>query len=383
MSDFSYTKFIENAGPELVYEYFQKELKLDPSFLQDSRAHVILEAIRDLSVEQQRKVEEDFQLINHMADEKGTFDLNLEAQEKGVTVPEGDSDEARALWFFIRHYGLFEAAMVWDRINYLKNWEEEYMEQNPGEVDWGKRAQAFAEKVKQHYWDIEGRKINCAAEQFRHEDRISIVLYPEGYPKGALKYENGEIKRHSARPIQEVYFIVNLTEKKISMKSTTRYSRDKIQLLKQFFFDHVLEQPFNTEVTVRYKLDHLLERAFGISLLEKLPAGEGIDFVKIKEVALKDKDQKGQVTILKADEREGDPTEIYDMIRARNISRSHVFVSYVRIQVKFPGKGHIGSRTFLVGYPNRCSLGRTEKERRCKEYLKYWNVIPESDESSS
>ena len=375
-SSFSFLRFVENAGVPHIKRYFEK-VAIPNTLPDDADAEMVVAFIKSLSLTDARRIEDDFVKVNYFVDIKGTLDLLKEAAERAIPFPELESEEARALWCFIEYPDLLDAAYVWGKIDDFTRWDEEEATEINANTDWNAKANLLSQHFKQHFLDEEDRQIECCTEVFVREDRVSFVIYPEGFPRAVLTYNNGKVHRKSSRPIQEIYFVLHLRENKVSFHSSVRFAFERISKFKKLFFQNTLEQNFTDGQSQRFDLSRFLDRAFGTTLQLVLPPADNVQYVKVVEISLKDKDNRNhEMTLRTKDSSDTYLAEIYDMLQQHNVREVNVFVKSVKIRIQFPG-GRAGSRTFVLSYPASHGLGNDGNELKCRAYLSLWGIVHE------
>lgn len=388
MAEFAWQKFLDNVGFSLLQEYFQKK-SLEFPFKKEEEfdAEKLLTHIQNLSEKEHRKIEGDFQSINTIVNTKTQGDIVLEAENVGISVPsdvaEDHNEEMCVFWFFLNHPTIFEAIRVWDRIENFTAWEEEDLGEikNPNEAK-GK-GKEIQERLKDNYLKWEKRKVKCDVEEFCHADRICYVAYPEGNPRSISKYKEGEerISHVVERPIEEVFFVVHLSEGRASVKHTRRISIERMNEIKRTFIVDVLQKKFNEELAGKqFAMEKFLDEEFGTNLKEKAGAqSDDVEFIKVRKIAWKQRSASGQKGDLSADEN-NELDEMYKLLRQHNVSSAYVLVRSVEIQVKFPGKGKIGSHRFDIRFPNGLRLGKDKRSLKCRKYLEKWDILKKQEQ---
>ncbi|MBI5414470.1 hypothetical protein HZA38_03055 [Candidatus Peregrinibacteria bacterium] len=372
-------KFIDRTK-DFLPEYF-KNKGIEYPFSDNTSSEQILEYIKTLHKDSQRIIESDFLIISDFCSHKGSLDIHTEATNQNIILPQYNAEEELVMWLFLYHRKLLNELRVWDKVNISKNWEVENIDFSDNIQDIQKKEEELAIEIKKHFKKEENRIIKCDVESFIQEDRICFVAYPEGLPATISKYKEDteEISHVTERPVSEFFFVIYPKKGKLWFKSNTHYKWERIRDVKKVFVEDILEKEFDDELeNKQFALWQFLNRQFGTTLKEKAKAKGKVEFIKLQYISVKDRYQKKEMVALKA-EGTDDPNEIYGMMNKHNVYAPNAFVQSVKIQVKFSGEGIIGNHTFSLGFPNYCSLGGSEEDQLCWEYIENWGIIKGTD----
>lgn len=405
MGEFAWKTFLQCAGNDSLKEYIKnkglpnflvyEEAKTDGDLNPEKNISSLdldktLAEIQNLEVNSYRLIEEEFRMISSVLDLKGQHDLNAEALQQGIEIPQNMNETQLGLWFYLNHPHILEAVRIWDKIEGFEGWDEEDIDLPNNVEDLKNKEDVLSKLLKKHFWELERRKINCDIEVFCHDDRYCYVAYPEGFPKSFPRYDKGKITHRVERPIKMIFFVIHLTESRISIKSTVRYGIPHLDKLKKLFIEDALGLKYKNNLADKeFDLNQFLEESFGAQLKEKAGAErDGVDFIKIRAIAWKQSNDRGKEGVLTAkvsddQEKNRDAKEIYELLKDHNVNRNMVLVKAVTIQVKFPGDGNAGSKTFKIRWPNTLVLGKDQRCLKCREYLMKWSILKQKTDGEN
>ena len=263
---------------------------------------------------------------------------------------------------FLNHPTIFEAIRVWDRIENFTGkrriWAKLKIQTKQ------KARERNSGKIKRQLLEVGKERWSAMLKNFVMQIVFYYVRYPEGNPRSISKYKEGEerISHVVERPIEEVFLLYTLSEGRASVKHTRRISIERMNEIKRTFIVDVLQKKFNEELAGKqFAMEKFLDEEFGTNLKEKAGAqSDDVEFIKVRKIAWKQRSASGQkVTFQRMKIMSW--TEMYKLLRQHNVSSAYVLVRSVEIQVKFPGKGKIGSHRLTFDFQMDSGLEKTNK----------------------
>ncbi|MCZ7583355.1 MAG: hypothetical protein M5R36_08510 [Deltaproteobacteria bacterium] len=210
--------------------------------------------------------------------------------------------------------------------------------------------------------------------------RTLYCAYPEDYATTDIGYDDhGKRKRGTRRTAFEIIFQYFHDEGRLSLYA--KGDKKRALALQRIFIDQVLdiEVPFDLRGDRVFELDGLRNP----SSTFPTPPEDAVEYVLLKSLRLSIPGESGKrVTFEASENHNGNSSAPAQSLHAflqetlnqqkRTLDQYHV--THATMQVKFPGKGHRGSVTFAVTWPDSCSLRDEESHMKIKQYLKDWGI---------
>jgi hypothetical protein len=267
---------------------FKAEEKEKP----DDIAEKFLEHLEKIGVKHAEEVELDFQDIQDISDEKGTFLLFQNSKHLYKNLPKGLHENMspydNALWALLEDSSLFDQTTTQHTIEYTTGWTTYRVKPFHGKI-LPAQVKKLEEKIKFHFQHEEHRGENCTAEHFVKDDYHCFVVYPEDYLNRDISYDDKKKlnKRSPRRPVFEIYILYFPELNRISIKSKKiRSNTTRLAILKTFT-QTILGQELSEETRIRYNLTVLHKKLLKNDFELPFNPREGIKKMGVKKVRLK------------------------------------------------------------------------------------------------
>ncbi len=275
----------------------------------------------------------------------------------------------QAIYCFIHHYDLFDDVMHFCYFDSLATKREITNLKKVGIDEVKTKIAALEKELKGHFVFTEGRGHNCKVEHYvvNKENRISLVAYPEDFPKSDIAYNaKKDLEKSTRRSTFEIIFDYYASEGRLEVKVK---GRRKEEPLIQIFKATVLgdDSPLQDREDI-YDLDQLIAKD---CTFPTTPTDD-IKYVRVTEVVLVYR--AGSWKIVLSHDAGANNQAIRQMVKDLNINPAMVKAIQAKIQIRFPGKGQRGSITAHLSLPDRSNLNDTVLHMKAKQYLKDWGI---------
>ncbi len=328
------------------------------------------------------------EIILHDVDEMATDDgirvLIEEGQYHGTDPAKDleamDSRFDRAMWVFLNRPEIWNGAVMFARADgvaagrsWTKRGDMPVADPKRGKQDVAKLAAALSA----FYRERQGRGHHCHVEHFvRGGEQDYYFVYLSDYADTHINFdEKGELQRTPDRRAFEIVFAYERDAGSLEMFA--KGGKKVVEPLQGIFARVILGRdlpPADPNVKP-YRLDHLMDRAFGFPT----DPGDGIEEVSLRRMRLSIIGNRRRRILLEPDAEAGREA-IYDMLERdlnrQNLPRSILHVTKVTLQMRFNGDGNGHPLMFDVAYPSSCNLKSKREEHRMigEKYLKQWKI---------
>lgn len=394
-SQYSPQNFFRQAPNALLNRYFHEHnllTSLDIASLGETDIEPIYKEWTELPAVERSQTEQDFKLIDLVADEQGIITLLEEARFHNenlepIFATMSDFYE-KAFWTFFEHHQYLEIAGIFCEADELPRhyWRDlnGIPLSNPRDDKAG--CQDLADVLRLYFQQQQGRGYACQVDVLRRGAHYYYFAYPEDHSQSLIEFEGQEnrLQRRVHRPVFEVIFVYDPEEGILSTYFEGRAAvvRDLQELFAREILIMNLPSPVRDQKV--YELNCLKDRHFQF----RYEPTSGIIDIKVRQLKL---------AILGGDTRritlDVDPTRnreaVYDLMDdilnsgdpqlfGNRIHTSMVNITKVGITALFMpnGRRKKPTKTFYIAYPNSCSLKHDEKDLALRQMLIDSNIEP-------
>lgn len=378
--------FLMHTPNALVGRYFHERgllASVDMASLDETNVEPIYEAWMELPPETRAKVEEDFRLVDTVADEPGIVAILEEAryhgEELGDVFADMDSLHSKAMWTFLERWRCLDvAARFRDADELPRNyWKDRNGIPMVPPRDDGAACEGLASLIMRYFRQKEGRGHACSVEVFRRGAKYYYFAYPEDHARSGLEYQGNEnrLTRRVHRPVFDVVFVYDPENGTLS----TYYQGDRtvVRELQELFAREILviNLPGQMKDDQVYELNPLKYRDFQF----RHDPASGITDVRVKQLKFAVIGRGTRRITLDEDLSRGTMYDLLDGLLDTgtagsprdSIPLAMLNVVRVGIQARFvPGvRRRRPQKTFHIGYPNSCSLGHEGRDAALRKML--------------
>ncbi len=384
--------FFRQAPNACLKRYFhQHKLLRDFDFdeLKKSQVDQIYEAFDVLSVEQRRRIENDFRDLYALACESGMKALFREAQEEGIDPRsqfEGEEpgDYEMVFWAFFDAKEVFERALLFAHTDELPPgyWKKKVDIPKKSMRDLDKRKAELAEALSYYFRTHEGRGYRCQIDHYKREGMDYFFTFLEDYATTTTEWQKEGLARRQQKPAFEVIFVYagKAGTLDVFYQGSLKIVRDLQTLFARTILKSELPEEKKNEPV--YDLSMLKTGAVEFSF----EPGSGIKSVRIKKLGLSVMGGLSKKIVLEADSSEN-ANAVYDLLGqviqmqgatdcqvCKKIPIALINITHVSLQVEFVPDGKRGrnSKSFSLSYPNSCTLKHDERDLLLREMLVKW-----------
>ena len=378
--------FLRMSSKALVGRYFhERDLLLQVVFTDRSETDVdeIYEGWQALPAEVRATVDSDFAAIDSLASEEGTNCLRLEAQFLNVSL-DPDPDEERTFHdtgfiAFLEYHEMFERARQFNEADALP---EKYWYRRKDLPDVAPNVSEFALATFKgaltfYFSQNEGRGHNCVIDMSQRDEKWFFFCYLEDFGRADYSFEGGTLQRRARRPAFEVIFSTTTSEHSLDTyyqgKQQTRRALESL-FARTLLGIHLQDSRSETV----YELNRLKRRDF--PWVYDLQSG--ITNVIVKRLRFTAIGGIKRRLTLEADGSE-DRHAVYDFMDATfdtspsldardgKLPLAAFNVTSAQVTAVFePIKGRRRpQRTFVISYPNGCSLKHEGRDLVIRQML--------------
>jgi hypothetical protein len=395
---FTLKKCVTAFSNAQMQEYFDARkfpIRIDLRRLAEEDTKAIIDAIGALPPDSRAEVERDFQDAYGLGDEGGVKSILTEADDLGTDLAEHlsriDGHEDKALWTLIHAPDAFEAARTWRTVEVL-NFRRHRKDLPKAAPPCGDDVKENLSKALVDFFAKEARGRFCEVDILVREGvlnsdtgevkggRTLYCAYPEDYATTDIGYDDhGKRKRGTRRTAFEIIFQYFHDEGRLSLYA--KGDKKRALALQRIFVDQVLdiEVPFDLRGDRVFELDGLKSP----TLTFPTPPEDGVEYVLLKSLRLSIPGETGKRVTFEASENHNGNSSapaqslhafLQETLNQEKRPLDQYRITHATMQVKFPGKGHRGSVTFAVTWPDSCSLRDEESHMKIKQYLKDWGI---------
>ena len=386
--NYSPKNFLRQAPNALLARYCQeKELLAEVDFtgLSETNIGPIYDAWDHLPSETRRMMESDFRNIYALSTENGIRAIIDAAKAQGEDLEpiftEMDGFFDKAFWTFFERQSLFEVALLFVNADNLpiRYWRKR---KNLPKIPMHKDEiimQEFADALSYYFRKNEGRGHDCTIDYYHRNGLHYFFAYPEDYARTSLEWNKGTLERRAHKPAFEVIFVYSQEEGALDIffHGAIKTVRD----LQVIFSRTILKTEIPPEEKDKgvYDLNSLKRPDFAF-IYDPV---SGINGVVIKKLRLSTLGGSMKRITLEADPSQNQEA-VYDLLeevvrldgttecpQCQKIPLSLVNITQAAIQVVFnhDGRRRPATRTFLISYPNSCSLKQDGRDLVIRKML--------------
>lgn len=377
---YSTRNFFRNVPNALLFEYFKRQnilQKYDFSHVTENKIDPIFKAWKELSDEQIRKMEIDFQNIYKMGcaggikaliDEAGWHNID---EDIVALLEEHKGHLAKAFWIFLERSQYWNGGVYFLRADKVaKNrWQEWYINtQIPatlGDTD----IKALEKHLTTFFYNKQGRGKNCKVEVYKRGELDYFFAYPEDFSESSMEWKGTQLESITRTPAFEVIFVYSQKNQKISLYMTGA-AKEKVEV-RSIFTDTILGIYGGDFVQQKqvYELQSLKNK----KLKFVYSPNTGIEKVIIKKLRVKLKGMDGRITIESfSDQNPLLVSELKEKIE-QIIPESTMEVDYAQITVFFADDPSLPSqsktRTFELSANSANSLDHEGRDAIIRQML--------------
>ncbi len=367
---YSVREFFRQMPNALLARFFHQQKlfeTLDFSAMKETKPDELFEAWLALPDKVRNGIDTVFQEIFEMSCEKGFMAIidEIHWQLQGMADKRTDLTQSlsalpnhyyRSMNTYLDYAEFWKGATRFYHADTLSNWRKrKNMGHNPAAVDKASIG-LFADLIRNHFHQTEGRGNNCIVEVFRRGDLDYFFAYPEDYSQQNIEWVDGEFARRPHNPAFEIVYIYSQKDGTLDLNFQGSYKA--IESLQGMFAKAILnmnELPPDPKDSRVYDLNPLRNRNFGFTYA----LGSGIDNVAVKKIRFSSRIRGGERITLEADVSQNQ-FALHDQIEkvSKSVSLNLYNVTQVEltvtvsIDINKPPK----NATIRLTYPNSCSL---------------------------
>ncbi len=392
---YSLKNFFRLAPKALLDRYFHERwllTDLDIKSLDENNLESIYQAWLQLSEPDRLKTEDDFRLIDSVADDQGIVAILEEARFHGEdlepTFARMDGFYYKAFWTFLEHPGYVDIAARFCEADELP---KTYWRDRDGLLELSPRddeaaCDELANVLKLYFRQKQGRGYACTVDVYRRGSKYYYFAYPEDFSRTIMEYQGEESRllRSAHRPAFQVVFVF---DPKTGVLSTFYEGKaDMVTDLQELFARVILAvnlpSPVRDERT--YELDAFKNPGFRFVY----SPSSGIMTVYVKQLKLAIIGAGSQRITIEANPKSNQDA-VYDLVDdifntgrpdslVNSIPLSMVNVTRVGLRATFVPNGKRGqqTKTFYISLPNSCSLGHDGRDAVLRQMLIDSNIEP-------
>lgn len=390
---FSIPSFLRQVPNPLLRRFFQKlgyeDLEIAWDALKKSEIVVIVQAINNLSPEQQDRVESAMRNVFDLAYEMG-IDAFVEAATQcnqldfAQLMPEDADPYSKAMWVWLNHPTVFDKALRIHQVEHLSWWRKrndlprKVPDIDPAAITRLEHEIGEAIRVEQ------GRGRVCTVEPWERDGTYYVFAYPDDFVQNVTAHDDHrKLVPRTHRQTFMIVFAYSSADGSLELhgKIPAKLKRKLEEVFANVALDFKLG-PWNPDAA--YELNQLANPAFDFRL-----DPEDQIRVHIRKMRICPKDS-GRRVFLEIDDDDPDDTihkQIDESLNKERLPRSAFWVNMVTFCFEFlPLDGRKPGRvSFDVGFPSSCSLRNQppDRIRLIQKYLKRWKVdrvrVPEPD----
>lgn len=384
---YSPKNFFRQAPNVLLDRYFHERAlltELDIASLPETDVERPYRAWLALPASDRARTEEDFRLIDSLADEQGVVAILEEAlfheEDLETVFAKMGGFHDKALWTFLERPRYLQIAARFRESDQLPRrcWRDRDGMPGIKPRDDDAACKDLANVVRPYFREKEGRGHSCHVDVFRRGPTYYYFCYPEDHSRTVMEFEGqNQLQRRVHRPVFEVVFVYDPENGMLSVYFEGRASvaRDLLMLFARQILVTNLPNPRRDQRV--YELNPLKDRGFAF---QYTPAS-GILDVRVRQLRLTLVGGASKSITLEADPSDN-RMAVYDLLdevlntadpsSTRNrIPLSMVNITRVGLRACFSVDGtHERSvRNFTVSFPNSCSLKHEGKDLVLRKML--------------
>jgi len=387
---YSTKSFFRQVPNALIARYFKDRGlfgELDIAAMSETKPDELFTAWLELTEEQRKPIDAEFQDIFDLSCEKGSQAIIDEARWQMQATPDVlttfiESLSAlpnhyhRAMTIYLDHDECWKGALHFYHADTLPYWRKrKNMGHAAAAVD-DDSIQQLATQIRDYFHRKEGRGNNCVVEPFRRGNLDYFFAYPEDYSQQSVEWVDGKFDRRPHNPAFEVVFVYSQQEGTLDLNF--RGAKKAMLPLQEMFATNILkldELPPDPKDERVYDLDLLGKQGFDFVFA----AGSGIEDVAVRKLRLSSRFKKGERITLETDAN-GDPDAIYDLMEKIGKSTPlHLYnVTQVEITASVVTDANKPAKkvAIRITHPNSCSLKYDEVGMALRGMLEASGIEP-------
>jgi hypothetical protein len=326
-------------------------------------------ALAELPREQCARVEMELATVNEMSSSDAVAHLLETAGRTEVPPDDVPRGAPLALWFCLRHPGLFRQVFLYHELQELDSWRTATATPGLALADLEGRRTVLAKALHSFFQLREGTGRFCAVDVHRLGESVCLIAQIADRLRFIEAFsESGEPTLHRLRPSLSVLFVYYPADGTVLLKSHLR-AADRISGLLRCFGEAVLQGPV-TDGGSHFDLERL-KLPF-----HPLPDADDMELVRVKALHLRYPERLGRRQLKLETRTSDEPTAIEELLRSHvdTIALSNLRVCHAQLQVRLRFSGE--TRNYLVRlWPNRCNLNQTVLGDRFRSCLKRWGLL--------
>lgn len=384
---YSPQKLVRQVGRPLLRRYFgTKKLlaKLDWAAVEEGKAGLVVQAMSELTLEQQRGIDADFTLVSELADENGSILIAQEVDGMDTRwesrLSEMRNDYERAFLVLLEKPELLE--LLFDYGEMDRFGAARWIRRQVGKGLRPRRDEKALEQFEEAVAAIfrpqgRGRLCHVDVHDRRNPNRICFFAYPEDFTKMDQGYDDSDkFTRHTRRTALEMIFVYRPEDGQ--MEFVAPGSAPLTEELARAFCTTILGL---TELPPRalrspYDLARLKNRGFSFPT----DAADNIERVEVRQLRFELPGGGDKCIVVSAKPSRHHRHSVHDVldqaIDQDRLPLSALDVTQATISMKFraSGAGRGKTLTFAITAPDRCNLKDTGRDATAKRYLRTWGI---------
>ena len=367
---YSIKSFFRDMPAGLLERYFHARghfQDFDFSLVEKGKLDALMAAWRELSQDQQKRMEGEFQDIFalcrdaaipamvdevefHMRESPGAHAAFIEMFS---ALP---NNHARAMTVFLDYPECWRNAARLYRADTLPWWRKRKgFPREPSAKD-DASVQALSDSMRTYFLEKESRARHALIEQVRRGDLDYYFCYLEDYSRQSSEWDGGMLRPRPHNPAFEIVYIWSEAEGALELNH--RGDRPTSQSLQEMFAKAILKLPGlppKPKDERIYELDKFSRGGFEF----RYDAGSGIEDVAVRMIRLSSRVHEGERITVEANP-EGNPDALYDVLARMALPMNLYYITQVELIALVTVKAGEKPKKIPVRltWPNSCSLKR-------------------------
>ncbi len=325
-----------------------------------------------------RAIENDFQRINNMANEKGSLNLLSEAADRNLVLPMAQISQMnvydKAFWFFINHPEAFDQADAVQQFLDLNGWKRTPAPTATIQSVLGKKNQ-LETALKNYFLQKETKGNYGSVEMYPKGNNVYVVARLTDHAEAKFVPDESTskiVKNGTHRPIFEVYYLYRRIENEegSELEIKAKGGWQKQQELLGVFLKAVFDVEFD-DTRQTFNLDLIKDPSFNLIT----EASDQVEWWYLKAVEMSTPDRKSNIRVSLRDDTMRETRAMWNQLTRLNLAAqmNNMVINRVDMKIKYTPirPRQKGTVTFSINWKDSCSLnGTDELHIRTRKILK-------------